>query len=166
MYKIGDYVIYRQLNVCKIEGIETPSFEADRNKKYYKLRPAFDNKNDTTIYVPVGSNDGLHPVSDEKDVRRALNELPKIKPSVYVAKKPAQLSAYYQELLSSHNLKNYLSLIKEVALKEKTSAKRLSEIDVRFRNRAERLICEEFAIVLDETPDAIKSKIYDTMKTE
>lgn len=152
--------------MCKIEGIETPSFETDRTKQYYKMSPAFDNKNDTTIYVPVDTDDGLHPVSAAKDVRLALSELPKIKPSVFAAKKPAQLSAYYQELLSAHDLKNYLSLIKEVALKEKTSAKRLSEIDVRFRNRAERLICEEFAIVLKETPEAVKTKLYGLLNLE
>lgn len=164
MYKIEDYVVYRQLNVCRVEGIETPSFETDRDKKYYKLYPVFENKSNTTIYVPVDSQDGLRPVSGREEVENALKALPALKPTLFTAKKPPQLTAYYQDLLASCDLNKYLYLLKEVALKEKTNAKKLSEIDTRFRNKTERLLCEEFAVVLKETPDDVKARIYKEMK--
>ncbi len=159
MFKMGDFVVYRQLQVCKIDGIETPSFEGDKSKQYYKLFPAFLDKSDTVIYVPVASLDSLRPLFTSEEVESAFAAIDKIKPTVSIAKKPAQQAAYYQEILSSHSLLRYFSLLKEIALKEKSSTKKLSEIDNRFRTKTERLLCDELALVLNKTPEEIKEKL-------
>ncbi len=160
MYKIGDYVVYRILTVCKIVEIETPSFELDKEKEYYKLSPVFDNVSATTIYVPADNVDGLRSVSSKQQIEEALSALPSLRPTVCSAKKPPQLTAYYQDRLSLNDLSATLSLLKEISIKEKTSNKKLSEIDLRFRKKIDKLLCEEFAVVFNETPERIKEKIY------
>lgn len=162
MYKIGDRVVYRQLSVCVVQGIEIPAFESDHGKEYYKLYPVFNNQNNTTIYVPVDSKDSLRSISSREEAENALTEAAKQKNTTFTAKKPPQLTAYYQDLLSSGELKKYLFLLKEIAAKEKTT-KKLSEIDARFRNKTERLVCEEFAVIFDETLSSVKEKLYKTM---
>ncbi len=163
MYQIGDFAVYRLLTLCRVDGTETPSFESDPTKQYYKLCPVFDNKSSTVIFVPTESSDGLRPLFALEDVKNALKELSSVKPTVYPAKKPPQLSAYYQELLSSCDVRKYLYLLKEVAVKEKSSAKRLSEIDSKFRTKTERLLCEELALLFKETPEDAKTRIYNAM---
>ncbi len=155
MFKIGDFVVYRQLTVCKIEGIDTPSFENDKTKKYYILSSAHDSGNGTTVYIPVASEDVLRPIATKEEAQAELDKLPSLNPTVCTLKKPPQLTAYYQEILSSGELLRNLSLLKEITKKEKT-VKRLSEIDVRFRAKTEKLLCEELALSLSATPQAIK----------
>ena len=160
MYKIGDYVVYRQLSVCMVESIGTPSFEKDKTKLYYRLRPVFDNVNDTVIYVPQQAQESMRAVVSADEIKAAMRALPALKTVVFATKKPPQLTAHYQELLASADVLKYLALLKEVALKEKSGAKKLSEIDIRFRNKTERLVCEEFAVVLGQTPNEVKAAIY------
>lgn len=159
MYKVEDYVVYRQLQVCKIESMETPSFESDKTKLYYKMSPVFDNKCNTVVYVPVTSEDGLRPLSDKEQVQAALQNLPTQNVMVFTAKKPPQLVAHYQEILSSCDIEAYLPLLKEVTIKEKSS-KKLNEIDTRYRAKTERLLCEECAVVLGTTPEEIQKQIH------
>ncbi len=158
MYKSNDYVIYRQLQVCKIQSLETPSFESDPDRLYYKLCPAFENQSNTTIYVPVDGEDSLRPLSTAEKARAALQALPTLHPTVFTAKKPPQLTAYYQGILNTLDVIQYLSLIKEVSIKEK-NVKKLNEIDARYRAKTEKLLCEEFALVLGETPEKIQKQI-------
>ncbi len=158
MYKIGDFVVYRLLNVCKVQAIEAPSFEADKQKQYYKLSPAFENGADTTIYTPIDT-DGLRPVVSAKELKDALAELPKRHPTVCSLRKPPQLTAYYQEQLSHGDAMKNLLLLKEIAIKEKNGGKRLSEIDARFRRKTEKLLCDEFAIALQTKPAEIEKKL-------
>ncbi len=163
MYKIGDHVVYGKLTVCKIEEIATPSFESNKEKKYYKLSPVFDNHSNTTIFVPCGAEENLRPVIDASTAQSALKELPKVKPTVFAAKKTQFIIAHYQELLDSNDVRKHLYLVKEIALKEKTQAKKLNESDGRFRAKTEKLLCEEFALALNETPESIKQKIYEAL---
>jgi RNA polymerase-interacting CarD/CdnL/TRCF family regulator len=90
----------------------------------------------------------------------ALHALPNAKVAVFATKKMPQLTAHYQDVLASCNILQYLTLLKEVALKEKIGAKKLSEIDIRFRNNTERLVCEELAVVLGKKPNEIKTIIH------
>ena len=53
------YVVYRRLNVCKIESIERNVFETN-GKEYYKLVPlAKQDTEATVIYLPVEFEQGL-----------------------------------------------------------------------------------------------------------
>ncbi len=82
MYQINDYVVYRLLTVCQIVNIETPSFERDSTKMYYTLAPVFDNGNNTTVYVPVGAEEGLRPLFSLDTVKKAIAALPTMKATV------------------------------------------------------------------------------------
>ncbi len=155
MYELNDYVVYRLLTVCKVDGIETPPFEHDPTKKYYKLSPIFDNKYCTTIYVPQETTEGLRPVLTKQEAEKLIRAIPQIKPTLCMVKKPPQVTAFYQEILSSCDLKQYIALVKEVAQKIKT-AKKISEIDMRFYGKTERLLCEELALSLSSTPEEVK----------
>ena len=163
MFQIGEKVVYRLLTVCIVEGVETPSFEVNKDRKFYKLSPVFDNKNATTVYVPTNSNEALRALWTEVEVSKALNEVAKLKPTVCTAKKIPQLTAHYQELLRSCEPINYLLVLKETSVKEK-SMKKLSEIDARFRAKTEKHVCEEFSLVLGKTFEEIRHMLNESIK--
>ena len=51
MFQAGDLVVYGTTGVCRVESIDQPNMTgADRNKKYYRLKPFYQ---DGVIYTPV-----------------------------------------------------------------------------------------------------------------
>ena len=55
MFKINEYIVYRNDGVCKVEGIGKPDFsDESSDKKYYMLKPVFcDN---SIIYSPIDNS--------------------------------------------------------------------------------------------------------------
>lgn len=163
MYNIGEKVVYKQMCVCEIAGIETLAYGGDGDKKYYKVCPVFENSGDTVYHVPVDFKEGLRAVTSASDAQSIIEELSKIKVTVPSFKKPLQLNAHYQELYFGGGLKEILTMLKEIALKEATSKKKLSEIDMRYRAKAENLVSEEISVALSLTKEGAKELLQKTV---
>ncbi len=163
MYKIGECVVYRQWRVCEIVGIETPSYAQAEEREYYKLRPKFDDVSNTTIYVPFTAEDSLHALFSATDVVQALETIGQVQTTVTTVKKSAQLTAYYDALLAKPDLSAYLRLLKEIASKEK-NVKKLSEIDLRYRKKVEKLLVETFAVSLRCTQETARKKLLSAIE--
>lgn len=79
---------------------------------------------------------------------------------------PAELAAHYQEVLVPDDPESLLLLIKEIYFKEKgltAHRKKLGQVDSRYLKVAERLVCEEFAVALQTSPESIKKRLYARM---
>ena len=73
------------------------------------------------------------------------------------------LAAHYRDMLASHKVEDCLLLIKEIHVRQIEIArqkKRLGQVDTQYLKLAEKLICEEFAVALDTTPDLIRERLY------
>ena len=72
-------------------------------------------------------------------------------------------SEHYQEVLQSHDCGDLVQLIKTVYAKSKRSGRRLSQVDQRYRKRAEELLHGELSVALGipfhEVPAYIESVI-------
>ena len=74
-----------------------------------------------------------------------------------------ELTAHYQSLLASHRVEDCLLLIKEIHTRQREMVrqkKRLGQAGTQYLKLAEKLVCEEFAVVLDTTPDLIRERLY------
>ena len=72
-------------------------------------------------------------------------------------------TAHCQSMLASHKVEDRLLLIKELHAKQRErlrQKKLLGQMDTQYLKLAERLICEEFAVVLDTTPELIRERLY------
>lgn len=66
-------------------------------------------------------------------------------------------------MLASRRVEDYLRLIKEIHVRQKEMAqskKRLGQVDSQYLKLAEKLVCEEFAAVLNTTPELIRQRLY------
>ena len=66
-------------------------------------------------------------------------------------------------MLASHKVEDCLLLIKEIHIRQREIArqkKQLGQADTQYLKLAEKLICEEFAVVMDTTPDLILERLY------
>lgn len=74
------------------------------------------------------------------------------------------LKAHYRELIAAQDINGYLRMFKGIHRKErfvKDSKKKLGQVDQRFYKLAERILSEEFSIVLKEMQESSKKRPYD-----
>ena len=165
MYAVGTSILCGQIGVCRVESIGEPPFPEDKGRSYYKLSAVFSSSNEL-IYIPVDAASSMRPLVDGQDASGYLDLLPRLEPQVCHAKRPADLTAHYQEKLASCGLRDCLLLLKEICCKQAELAsrgKKLGQVDARYLKIAERLVCEELGAALHVAPNQMKERLYEAM---
>lgn len=162
MYEVGTLVLYDKRGVYKIESVGAPPIRGTSGD-YYKLCAVFSNSNEI-IYTPVDTVSSMRPLISGSEAAHYLELFSQLEPHVFRSGKTMELTAHYQSMLASHKVEDYLLLIKEIHISQKEmirQKKRLGQRDTQYLKLAEKLICEEFAVVLDTTPDLIRERLYE-----
>lgn len=103
------------------------------------------------------------PLISSGDALDYLKSFAGLEPNVSRSGKTADLTARYRSMLASRRVEDYLRLIKEIHVRQKEMAqrkKRLGQADGQYLKLAERIVCEEFAAVLNTTPEFIRQRLY------
>ena len=164
MYKIGEYIIYGNDGVCKVEDVGVLNISGINKKRiYYTLKPLYENGK---IFTPIDTSVFMRSLINYEEVQQLIESIPYIKDKKCNEKNSRLLQIYYKNLLQTHECSDLLTLIagiyekKDKAMK---SGKKLGQIDNRFMKVAEGLINDEFSVVLgiprEEVADYIKEKI-------
>ena len=166
MYKIGEYIIYGNDGVCKVEDVGVLNISGINKKRiYYTLKPLYENGK---IFTPIDTSVFMRSLINYEEVQQLIESIPYIKDKKCNEKNSRLLQIYYKNLLQTHECSDLLTLIagiyekKDKAMK---SGKKLGQIDNRFMKVAEGLINDEFSVVLgiprEEVADYIKEKIQE-----
>lgn len=164
-YDIGQYVMYRNNGVCRIEAIGKLGFLRNSDEEYYTLRPPF-TTSDERNYIPTTGEESLRSIITRQEAYDYLNRLGKLEVKPPRIRKRQQLILYYQEQLSTDGLDGRLRLMKELGLKERAEeekGKRLTATDEQYKRKTEQLLAEEFAVALEESPEQAKEQLYAAM---
>lgn len=145
MYKTGEYIVYGTSGVCRVEAVGAPPFETDEEKLYYTLAPVGGTE---TIYVPVDSPVFTRPVISRAQAEELIQTIPMIEEDGFTSRSLRMSSEHYQAVLQSHDCRELAQLIKTVAAKARRGNRRVSQIDQRYRKRAEDLLHGELAVAL------------------
>lgn len=145
MFEAGQYIIYGTSGVCRVEAIDTPSFAAGTNQLYYTLIPLYGTE---TIYIPVDSPVFMRPVISREQAEELVRQIPDIETDDPNTHSLRLLSEHYQAALQSHDCHDLVQLIKTVYAKSHRGSHRISQIDQRYRKRAEELLHGELAVAL------------------
>lgn len=148
--KKGSSILYKNHGVCQIADISTLKFNATE-REYYILRPV--NSKETTLYVPV-DNEKLR-----KDMRAILT-VEEIYELIHMIPEGERLwledsrarQAMYKEIFDRGDRQELVWMIHDIFLQKKereSQKKKLAAIDETAMKRAEKLIHEEFAFVMD-----------------
>ena len=109
----------------------------------------------------------MRPLISGGEAVNYLELFAQMEPHVFRSGKPMDLTAHYRDLLASRKVEDCLLLIKEIYAKQREMArqkKRPGQVDAQYLKLAEKLICEEFAVVLNTTPDLIRERLYAAAK--
>lgn len=154
MYAVNDTVMYGQSGICKITEICDKKFGRE-TQKYYVLRPVYGDN--TVIYCPVNS--------DKVHIRKRLSAEDVL---TLIREMPAQQGDWIEndnlrkeqqtEILHRGDHKELIALIKTLYQKRtetENSGRRFHRADAEVMAQAEKMLYQEFAQVLDISPDEV-----------
>ena len=156
MYQAGEFIVYGTSGVCKVEAVGKSPFEGEEDKLYYTLTPVAGTE---TIYLPVDSPVYTRPVITRAQAERLIAAIPSIEEDHFTSHSLRMSTEHYQAALQTHDCRDLVQLIKTVYAKARRSGRRVSQIDQRYRKRAEELLHGELAVALGIPIDEVQPYI-------
>lgn len=145
MYQTGEFIVYGTSGACRVEAVGKPPFDTEEGKLYYTLTPVSGTE---TIYVPVDSSVFTRPVISRAQAEQLIRTIPTIEEDGFTSHSMRMASEHYQAVLQSHDCRELAQLIKTVYAKSRRNGRRVSQVDQRYRKRAEDLLHGELAVAL------------------
>jgi len=148
--------MYGTHGICKIACIEEHNFTGT-TKEYYVLKPIQDEK--ATIYVCVSNEKAtsqMRQVMSEEEIYRMIEAMPD-EASEWIENKNER-NEKYKEILNSGDRMALVRMIKSLYLHrehQKEIGKKLHLTDEKFFKDAEKMLYDEFAVVLNIKPDQV-----------
>lgn len=150
MYQINDIVIYGTNGTCKIVDITDKDF-GGTNKEYYILKPV--SNISSTIYVPVNSKtlvEKMRRILSTVEIHQIIQSMP-TEDSIWIEDE-SQRKERYRAIINNGDRTDLVKMIKALYQQQldlEDQGKKLHVSDERFFKEAEKLLYEEFAIVLN-----------------
>lgn len=161
MYEKGDWIMYGNTGVCRVEDIGMPGeFPAmDKNRPYYKLDPAYEAGE---IYIPVDTGMFMRPILTKEQAEQLLAGLPEFCQKNGLSVDFQQLEGQYQECQKTHMPKEWMKLLVVLRFKEWEQAqagKRIGKIYQKYEKRAKELLYGELSIALGSTLETVEAEM-------
>ena len=161
MFQSGDLVVYGSTGVCRVEELTRPAARgADRGKLFYLLKPLHQ---DGVIYTPAeGGKVPIRPVIPAEEARALLEQIPTLTPEICRGPTLQALSQHYQAAIRTHDCRELLRLMVSIRAKRHQLAaqnRRPGMVDERFLKQAEQLLCSEFAVALQVSPEEVQADV-------
>ena len=149
LFKVGDYVNYKNSGICRVEDIREQDYGAGKHN-YYILKSVYEN--DTTVRIPVDSK------AVETNMRRLLTreEIDEIILETENSKNQwiedyKKRAAAFEEILDSGNRADILWVIKSLSLYRQESReqkRKFGVTDEKILDKAGKIVLQEFSFIL------------------
>lgn len=164
-FKAGDVILYGSTGICEIKEISEKIFNRER-AKYYVLSPL--RQKGSTLFVPVDSE---KLVSRMKKILSAVE----IKETIGSTKdeeypwieNDSERRKHFSETVLSGDRKQMILMVRALYMKMRSqvaNGKKLHSADERFLTEAQRILNEEFSIVLGISPEEVPAFIKEQLE--
>lgn len=167
MYNVNDIIIYGSQGACRIEEIVEKDF-CGKKAMYYNLT-LLCNEN-ATIFVPVNNaalTSKMKRILTLDEVHEIIDNIPN-EETIWIENENTRKEKY-KEIILSGNRKDLVKLIKTLHLykqEQLKKGKRLYSCDEIMLKEAEKLLYDEFALVLNIKRDAVLPFILDRINSK
>lgn len=169
MFQKGDYIIYRNTCVCRVEETNVSFPKSKKSgKSYYKLAPVYETG---IIYIPMDTTIFMRSIISKEQAMALISKIPQIKEDGTTYQDHRMLSEHYRSFMNSHECEDLVQLIKTTYREDKASkdtGKKPGAINTQFRKQAETLLHSELAIALNipvtEVSEYIATRVNTTKK--
>lgn len=155
MFRVNDYVVYGSTGVCKIDAINREDFGDGREREYYVLTAIY--ANSLSIYIPTDNTDAaMRRIMTKDEIYELIKTIPDID-GAWIDDDHLRKSTF-SDILQSGDQAKMVQLIKilyERKLKLEKEGKYLANADAETMKAAEKLLHNEFALVLDIEPEQV-----------
>ena len=150
MFKVDDYIMYGRTGVCKVIDITNERFINGEERKYYVLSGIHNN---TIIKIPLDNTKiPMRKIISKGDVTSLINDMSNME-ALWIDDEKKR-SNKFKTMLKSGKCEDLIELISN-----KRYLKKLNKADKEIIKEAERLVSEEFAIILNISPKEVNSYI-------
>ena len=157
MYKIGEYLVYRK-SVCQVKEIKEK-----KGTNYYQLVPIDDAS--LKIEVPVEDKDKvLRNLITKEEIENLVKNMPNIE---LIDCNDRMIELEYRNLLATGNKEDIIRVLKTAHLRNKArleNKKKIKEKDINYLEKAEKLLYNEFSIVLNLSLEDTKQYIINKVE--
>ena len=156
MYSKDDIVMYATQGVCRITDITTKEI-CGRTIEYYVLKPIYSET--ALLYVPVANQkvtSKLRRVLSKDEIIELIQSLRSTE--VLWIENEQQRKEKYKELIDGSDRRGLIEMIKSLYIHQKMlneQGKKLHLVDERFFKEAEKILYDEFALVLNIKTDEV-----------
>ncbi|MBQ6431925.1 MAG: CarD family transcriptional regulator [Oscillospiraceae bacterium] len=164
MYQVGETVFYGTEGVCRVEEIREMKVNREA-AEYYVLRPVY--REGSTVFVPVQNEllvSRMRPLLTRKQIEKMIDKVNE-KDEDWIDD-ASERKAAFQQILLSGDRQELLSMVRVLYLRRhnlQTVGKRLRTNDEQMLRDAQKLLDDEFSVVLGikprEVPEYIRSKL-------
>ncbi|MBQ5381525.1 MAG: CarD family transcriptional regulator [Ruminococcus sp.] len=159
MFCVGQTVLYGSNGVCMVDDV-TEKRIGKTKMQYYVLKPLCNNT--STLFVPTANQQlvsKMRRILTEDEAEAILRDLP---PCGDWNDNKQERSEQFRAIITEGSCVELIRLIRLVRTHEQeqlAGGKRLHISDERFLKEAEKMICEEFSLVLHISRDEVLERI-------
>lgn len=159
MFKVNDYIMYGLTGVCQVVDITKESFIDNLQKEYYVLKYIYDNN--TIIKIPTDNEKiSMRKLLSKEDMSTLINSIPNSE-TIWIDN-DRKRNEEFKSILKTGDIENLVKLIRSIYLDKEykqSIGKKLYKVDDEIMQTAERLLNEEFATILNISPDEVSTYI-------
>ena len=159
MFCVGQTVLYGSNGVCMVDDV-TEKRIGKTKMQYYVLKPLCNNT--STLFVPTANQQlvsKMRRILTEDEAEAILRDLP---PCGDWNDNKQERSEQFRAIITEGSCEELIRLIRLVRThgqEQLAGGKRLHISDERFLKEAEKMICEEFSLVLHISRDEVLERI-------
>lgn len=161
MFQVGDYIVYGNNGICKIEEITHPKIAGNSNQLYYVLVPQ--KTRDSRLFCPIDNNRVvLRKVITAEEAQALLEEVADIEPLQVESERLRDDS--YKKAMRSCDLRQCIQVIKALLIRKKERegiGKKVTVTDERYMKLAEDGLYGELSLALGCDREKIKQQFLD-----
>ena len=154
MFKVNDYIMYGMTGVCQVVDITKESFIDNLQKEYYVLKYIY--SNDTIIKIPTDNKKvPMRKILSKGEVTTLINSMPNSE-TIWIDD-DRKRNEEFKSILKTGDIENLVKLIRSIYLDKEY--KKSYKVDEEIMQTAERLLNEEFATILNISPNEVATYI-------
>ena len=160
MFHTGDYVVYGNNGVCRVEGIGTLEVSGmPQDRLFYTLHPLY--MKGSTLFTPVdNSKIIIRPVLSKEEAKELIREIPNLEPLWINDERKREIQ--YKETIRTCDCRQYVRIIKTIYLRRENrlaEGKKVTVQDEKYFHMAEEALYGELAISLELSKEEAKSYV-------
>ncbi len=160
MFGVGEYIVYGQNGICKVEDIAKLDISGSgEDRWYYILVP--ERSRESKLFCPTDNNKVvLRKIVTAKEAMEAIEEADSMEP-LHV-ENDRMRDECYKSVMRSCEIKQWIKIIKTLIIRKKereAAGKKITATDERYLNAAQEVLFTEVAIATGKDKEEVKELI-------